>query len=384
MSRGAPWLGWLALGASVVGCPENHDRLELEVGVADDVGVDASLDAATGMDTGPSLEALCAGLEPSSHACAVAFVQHLDARRCDEMRACGLEVPSWWCDAYSPREGSWGGLQYEDALTLVRVGRLRFDPIAARCILARNLTCADEFASCGEPFVAVRAPAEGAPCRHTVECGAAMWCAPWSSSVCDFGVCAPRVPDGDACGDGAPCGVGAYCIAGRCERLTAFATANLGERCGWNVEERGLTFTRCVESACRPEASDPAPGVCVQLVGLGQDCSTDLCMMGLSCVEGRCADTLAREGSPCGGEDRAWCAWGAFGLACEAGTCVRNPRLLGDPCSDWVICAEGVCVPDAMWNRRCEAPLEAPLGASCRVHGDCADALCCGGVCVAP
>jgi hypothetical protein len=375
----------LALGGAAAGCPENHDRFDVDVDVvADDVGADARLADDVGIEPGSSLDVICAGLEPSSHACAVAFVRHLDARRCGEMRACGLEVPSWLCDAYYPVEGGWAGLQYEDALTLVRAGRLRFDSAAAECALAVSSTCPDRFATCSQLFAPAHSPTEGTPCRHSFECGSAMWCERASSSICDFGACAPRVADGDACGDALPCEVGAFCIDGRCERLTAFGTARLGERCGWNVEAMGLTLTRCVESGCRPEAPGISPGICVRLAGLGEDCSTDLCATGLSCDEGRCADTLTRDGSACGEEDRAWCAWGAFGLACQAGTCVRNPRLRGDPCSDWVRCVEGVCVPDAMWNRRCEASLEASVGAECRVHEDCVDGLCCGGVCVAP
>jgi hypothetical protein len=210
-------------------------------------------------------------------------------------------------------------------------------------------------------------------------------------------------------------------------------TRALGEPCRSPVSYKG-GINDCSEGVCASD--DAGAGVCIALVGEGQQCDAsgdenllassarlchatrpcdsdgeyELSFDSVSCVEGVCARELA-DGLPCrmnevcssgrcagSAPDRTCQPKAAAGEACSssndcaAGACRYDltPRVCGElladglPCAyDDAACASGHC-SDAESGGICIPPASAAIGSACAQDGECVgDGVCRSGLCFA-
>jgi len=262
-------------------------------------------------------------------------------------------------------------------------------------------------------------PKVGQGCGHELFCDFGNDCVGEAASATGCGQCAPLADLGGACEPG-QCRTGA-CVGGRC-----VAPGKEGEAC---VIEQDVDGTR---DYCADGLSCNGSGRCVKPGGTGASCKdSGDCDGDAQCVSGKCAYRLAA-GAACKADDQCasyscfegrcaviiQCApagldapcYGRAGGDCQAGLfcvdhhCVREApadcslegcneatycdrsqtparcvakHMLGDPCSEYDSCAQGVC---DYTTDKCQ-----PGGSqdSCKVAADCQSGACRDGLCTA-
>lgn len=315
-----------------------------------------------------------------------AYVDALIRARCARAIHCEARLPSVaWMQAAECHPGSTGVDIGEYDLNAWLEGRTTFHAeLASRCLAAIETNCTnfEDESVCAQVFEGVGGV--GADCTR-VDCDDATYCVTVTESpdacaptvrecvprraegescrnyclgdlLCVDGACRPATPEGESCVLGSSeCGRGALCRAGVCGPDSVHV--GRGEGC--------VQGSHCEDGLVCARSNVDEPGVCVDGVGPGDECSGGVpCSLGHRCTDGTCR-VISGAGGPCGAEV---CAYGFW---CDGGSCAPQP-MLDERCSAASGCATGLCedgicqaVPQ---GAACEHPDPAILG-SCEFQG---------------